>query len=766
MALFDLPSRSTREADLVIAKKSKQVAKSATIVVKSGKGGILEKISTITAIVSQKLGKYADKYECYRDDDKDKFIAYIDKCIENGIMTIDTETTSLYPLECVIAGMSLYTPGEKAVYIPINHVSYITGMKADNQIDTKLIKEQLQKLKDLKIKIIMFNAKYDIRVIKNTIGIKLNCYWDGYLAAKLLNENEPAGLKVLHNKYCNEVQQDKIWDFSSLFDGVIFTHIPINTGYIYAARDAEITYELYLFQNQYLNPNSCHNYGLEKVSQIFFDIEMPLISTIADIEDKGISIDKEFTKHLSLKYNTELKVRFDTFYKVVDMYKEEIAQYRKKIPNNKLGNPISISSPIQMAILLYDILKLPPIDKNTPRGTGEEIISQMDTPVAKAILEYRETAKLLSTYIDKLPKVVNQKTGRIHCSFNQYGADTGRFSSSEPNMQNIPSHNKEIRKMFCASEGNALISIDYRQQEPRLLAHLSKDKNLMQAYLEGKDIYAWAGALTYHVSYEDCKEFRPDGTKNPEGKKRRAAMKSVILGIMYDRGVASVADQLGIAKKEAQKIIDAFFGAFPDVKKFIDKTKVDAALYGFVETVWGRKRRLPDMKLEPYEFTFEAGRSKNFDPLFDDEEDEVTTTLDPNIREQFLTQLMNCRGWKDKEQIKARAKAEGVIIKDNGGFIAEAKRQCVNARIQGSAADLTKLAMIAVGTNEELLRLDYSLLLTVHDELIGECPIKNAKRCSELVSQIMIDAASELSLPMSCDISITREWYGEEIEVS
>lgn len=762
MSLFNLPTRSTREADQTIVKKSKQLLKSAPSVIKGGKGGLMEKILTITAVVSQNLGKYADKYDCYRGVDVDKFIAYIDKCIENGIVSIDTETTGLNPLECIIAGVSLYTPGEKAIYVPINHVSYITGMKADNQIDSDIVKQQLSRLSTCLI--IMHNAKFDIRIIQNQVGHYFTqVYWDTMLAAKLLNENEPAGLKVLHNKYCGQ-QDSKIWDFSSLFDGVIFTHIPINTGYIYAARDAEITYELYLFQKQYLDPNCCDEYKLEKVSKVFFNIEMPLVPVIAMIEDTGITIDRAFAATLSTKYNIELGDKEKAFYNVLDMYKNELLDYRKKNPNSKLSDPISISSNTQIAILLYDILKLPIVDKDKPRGTGEEIISQMDTPIAKAILDYRETAKLLSTYVDKLPKIINPKTGRIHCSFNQYGADTGRLSSSDPNMQNIPSKNKEIRKMFTAAEGYVLIGCDYSQQEPRILAHLSQDINLIQAYVEGKDIYSWCGSLVYKIPYDECKEYRIDGTKNPEGKKRRGAMKSIILGIMYDMGVASISEQLGIPKKEAQNIIDKFFASFPGVKKCIEETKQHAIQYGFVETVWGRKRRLPNMQLDPFELIYEAGKAGNFDPLFDEEE-EVNNELSSETRQLYLSQLNNCRSWKEKDQIKARAKAEGITVKDNGGYIAEASRQCLNSRVQGSAADMTKLAMTAIGTDHELANLGYRLLLSVHDELIGECPIKNAKACGELVSKIMIKVADTLLVPMKCDAEITKEWYGEEIKI-
>ena len=194
---------------------------------------------------------------------------------------------------------------------------------------------------------------------------------------------------------------------------------------------------------------------------MFMNIEMPIIDVIADMEDTGITLDIEFAKQLSEKYHKQLNEQEASVYNIINNYKDKIDAYKKRNPDNKLSEPINISSPTQIAILLYDILGLVSPDKNKPRGTGEEILLALNHPLSQVILDYRGTQKLLSTYIDKMPQIVNTKTGKIHCSFNQYGAKTGRFSSDNPNMQNIPSHNKEIRKMFGARDGYALVGSDF-----------------------------------------------------------------------------------------------------------------------------------------------------------------------------------------------------------------------------------------------------------------------------------------------------------------
>ena len=294
---------------------------------------------------------------------------------------------------------------------------------------------------------------------------------------------------------------------------------------------------------------------------------------------------------------------------------------------------------------------------------------------------------------------------------------------------------------------------------------MSHDEHLIQAYIDGKDIYAWIAEKIYKVPYEECKEFRPDGTKNPEGKKRRDSVKSVIVGIMYGRGAKAIAEQLNCSTKEAQKIVDTFYTEFPKVKKWMNDVLAHAREYGYVETAWGRKRRLPDVQLEPYEFELMAGGPSTFDPLSWDE-DQGEAEVDPAVKKKYIKQLEKTWSSKDRRDIIMRAREEGIKITDNGGKIADAERQCVNSIIQGSAADMTKLAMIAINDNPRLKELDCHLLIQVHDEVICECPEANAKECAELLSSLMVGAAADkIRVPMRCDAEVTRVWYGEPLEV-
>ena len=448
------------------------------------------------------------------------------------------------------------------------------------------------------------------------------------------------------------------------------------------------------------------------------------------------------------------------FEETLSLYESEIEEYRIKQGSScKLPEKINPASPEQLSILLYDIMKLPPVSKKKPRGTGEEILEQFDNPLVTALLKFRKASKLVSTYVDKFPKIINAKTGRIHARFNQLGTITGRFSSDDPNLQNIPSHAKDIRKMFKASDGYVMLSCDYSAQEPRLTVHLAQDEKGIQAYIDGKDLYAEIASLAFNVPYDDCLEFRPDGTHNPEGKERRSRAKAILLGINYDKGIPAIADDLHISKKLAQEIYDAVLNAFPKLKTFREESRQMARDLGYVTTAWGRKRRLPDMQLDTYEFYWKDGVSKDYDPLADDEDQ--NTEVPEEIVTYYWNKLAGCKSFKQHQAVIEEANNEGIKVVDNRMKIADATRMCVNARVQGSAADLTKFAMLSISRCEELKQLGFRLLIQVHDEIIGECPEENKIRCAELLSECMINAAS-LSVPLKCDVEITKCWYENE----
>ena len=767
MPLFNVPQRAGKAQDRAVANKSKTVIKTTTSV--KGGSSVLGRINQIKAVVEKNLGQFKDDYIIIREEHE--LYKYLTECKYNGVISIDTETTGLDPLQDDIVGLCIYTPNQPAAYVPINHVSYVTGVKVDNQLPNDIIRQQFEILLYNNPDIIMFNAKFDIRFMRNQLGLKdIYCTWDCYLASRLMNENEEhKGLKALHKKYCLDGQGDA-FSFDELFKGISFDKIPITTGYLYAAHDAIITYELYQFQRKYLyyDPSVTldSRNGMNGVAWVFFNIEMPCVKVVCDMEDAGVKFDFTYQQKLSEKYNQLLQEKSEAFYKLCSKYDSEIESYKLSNINHKLDDPINIGSPTQIAILLYDILKIEPPDSKSPRGTGEKILQAIDNPIAKAILDYREMSKLVSTYIDKLPNCVNPKDGRIHCSFNQYGADTGRFSSSDPNLQNIPSHNKDIRKMFVASDGYVLMSSDYSQQEPKVMTQMCGDPKMIQAYKEGKDLYAEIAALSFNTTYENCLEFRSDGTTNPEGKNRRSQAKSILLGVLYGRGVPSIAEQLGTTTEKAQRIKDSVFKGFPAIPKFEEDSLEMAYDKGYVTTLWGRKRRLPDLQLEEYEFKWKDGVKPTDDLLdfTDDDSEEMQDVPEETVR-RYLRKLKQAY-FGQKRKIFEEANKEGIWIVDNGAKIADAQRQCVNARIQGSAADMSKLAMIMVGNDARLKELGFRLLIPVHDELIAECPEETVKECADRFADLMSQAAeSRLTIPIKCDVEITRAWYGEKIEI-
>lgn len=762
MPLFEVPRRfSDKQSDKKLATKAKAPVRRSTV---TRSNGILEQINQIKYVVDKNLGKYKDQYIIISD--LSELVEYISVANKDGMISIDTETTGLDPMQDKIVGLCLYSVSQKPCYVPINHTSYVTGIRVEGQLAEDQVKVALEQLK---AKVIMFNANFDIRVIRNQLNVYLTCYWDCYLASRLLNENEPhKGLKALHQKYILKDSEDE-FSFDALFKGVTSDKIPINIFYLYAAHDAIVTMELYEYQKEWLRLDHPRE-DMQNIAWVFYNIEMPCVNVVADMEDVGIELDLKYSEQLSIKYNGLLQDKLDNFYKVLGKYSDKIETYRRTVKNHRLEDPINIGSATQIAILLYDILKIDPVDKDKPRGTGEPVLQKIAKVYAddcgelcKAILDYREISKLLSTYIDKLPNCVNPKDGRIHCRFNQYGADTGRFSSSDPNLQNIPSHNKDIRKMFKATDGYVLMSSDYSQQEPKVMTQMCGDPKMIKAYQEGKDLYAEIAALSFNTTYDNCLEFRADGTTNPEGKNRRSQAKSILLGVLYGRGVPSIAEQLGTTTEKAQAIKDSVFKGFPAIPKFEQDSLQMAEELGYVTTLWGRKRRLPDLQLPEFEFEWRDGSKPTDDVLDFDDVGGGEEGIPAETCRRYERMLRNARPW-DKRKVIEKAMLEGVKIIDNGGKIADAERQCVNARIQGSAADMSKLAMIAVGNDARLKELGFRLLIPVHDELIAECPEENVKECSQRFAELMSGAASsKLTIPIKCDVEITRQWYGEKI---
>jgi DNA polymerase I-like protein with 3'-5' exonuclease and polymerase domains len=233
--------------------------------------------------------------------------------------------------------------------------------------------------------------------------------------------------------------------------------------------------------------------------------------------------------------------------------------------------------------------------------------------------------------------------------------------------------------------------------------------------------------------------------------------------VLYGRGIPSIAEQLGKTVKEAQNIYDSVLAKFEGLAKFLEASEDMAREYGYTVTKWGRRRQLKDMRLPYYEFGYKNGFTPDFDPLSDDSSD-VSTEVPIEIVEVLTNKLLNCWGYKKREELKERIRQKGYTIKDNTTYIKRAQRQCVNSRVQGSSADLTKLAQIELYNNEELKKLGFRMLIPVHDEIIAECPEENVKRCSELMSKCMLDAGKDLCVPLSCDVAVFKSWYGKELD--
>lgn len=783
----NVSARKTQEAQKkaleMLSKKSskKQVAK---VVPKSISGKVQLAKEMSKEVFADKL----DRLELL--DNENKIREYIDCAITNGIIAVDTETNGLDRIDGKIAGVCLYTPGQKGVYIPVRHESFMTGIELKTNISPEFMHEQFERMNKSNIKYVLHNAKFDMHILWWMLGIKIIPYWDTQIGSQLLNENEPHKLKVLYKKYVdNSDENSKVASFNSLFKGIEFNKVPPDVAYMYASFDPIMTYELYQFQYDFIDINGkyCKGKGLERVAEVFRNIEMPLIQVVFEMECTGVKIDTDlaeklkaqYTKHkdaAEIKFNLEIDKLSDKFDKL--MIKNPAA-YNKLFKDGI--RKVSISSPTQLAILFYDVLEFESPDKKSPRGTGEAILKSFNHPLVDSILEYRSMSKLLSTYIEAIPQHIAKRDNRLHANFNQYGAKTGRFSSSDPNLQNIPSQKTtlsdgtvidaghDIRQMFIAGDGMVIVGGDFSQQEPRCLAHMSDDPHMLQAYLEGKDLYATIASKIYKMPYDECKEFRADGTVNPDGKARRTSVKPVLLGLMYGRGVPSIAEQMKISTQEAQKIIDDFYAEFPKVKEFVDFAQTFARDYGFVETAWGRKRRLSDMQLPPIEIKpCIKSYSDNFDPFAFDATESIPQDdyVSDEVYRKYYTLLNRARGRQQQQRVKELAEQEGYTIKDNRGFIEDAKRQCVNSIIQGSAADMTKLTMIKIFNDEELNKLGYKLIIPVHDEVLGICPRENAKAVRDRLEYIMVHIVDgKFKIPMKCDIEVTERWYGEGIEI-
>lgn len=427
-------------------------------------------IEEATERVNTLLNKYTKS--CIIIQDENLLNVYINSAISNGEIAIDTETTGLNTFKDKLVGVCLYTKGQNEAYIPVNHVNYETGERIDTQLTSEIVAKYLNKLNNTKI--VMHNSDFDIRVLKR-IGVNLKCDWDTLIMAHLLNENEEHGLKKLHSKYILKGQEDE-FSFGKLFSfkGITFADIPINIAAVYAAHDAIITQELKDFQYGVMQiPRD----DIQAIYKLFREIEMPCLEAIIDMEETGFAFNTEYHKVISEKYHTLLTQEEEKLYAKLSEYSDIISEWRLseeanihpvkknkdgtikydedgepeygKSKNEQLSDPIVLSSPTQLAILLYDILKIKPPNEEAPRSTDEESLQAINTDFTNMLLNYRHFSKMVDAFIDALPKQL-EDDNRIHCSLNPLGAKTGRMSCSNPNLQQIPADSDDIRKFFMA----------------------------------------------------------------------------------------------------------------------------------------------------------------------------------------------------------------------------------------------------------------------------------------------------------------------------
>lgn len=685
------------------------------ITVKKNQNKLINALETIGELVKSGRLKAEGDIEVIRTPERLK--EFMEKAKQVGEYIIDVETTGLDIFNDILVGICLYVDGEPSAYVPFNHTD-LHNKRVGGQMTEEECRAVMEPyITDPNLKVINHNIKFDAKVILWNWGTRIaNIYWDTNIAGCILNENEPHGLKPLYNKY---ILGGKGSDegFGDLFEGIPCNYIPIDIFSVYGANDGFKTNALYKFQKQFLREDHPRK-DFKKLYYVFREIEMPLIDICMDMELRGVEIREDFAKELSEIFNREKDIaeaKCDEYVANFNVYIEENPTLMRLTHGT---GKINYNSPQQVACLFYDVFKLKSVSRKTPRGTGDDIIQQhrnkakaSGTKKGEAFVEfldnyqrYKECGKLLGTYIDKIPAVKEPKTNAVHTTFNQYGARTGRFSSSDVvskiNLQNIPSHEKRIRKIFRAREGYKLVGGDFSQIEPRVLAYVSGDEAMRDAYRHGKDLYAIMGSQVYKMPYEDCREFYPDGTVNPEGKHRRTTMKSVLLGIMYERGAQAIGEQFNKSASWAQDLIDDFYGGFPKIQQLRLKIEKMAEEYGYVTTICGRKRRLPEMQLS------------------------------------------------DKDDYRYQ----------------EAHRQSLNSVIQGSSADIMKLSMIAIYNDPRYKELDCHMIITVHDELIMEVPEDKIKEGAELLTGTMKRVGHSLiDLPMSVDAEVTDYWYGEDL---
>lgn len=734
------------------------------------------RVSTVNAELNE-MSKAVQEY--FKDSKailirtKDQLHDYVTRCIEAGYAGIDTETTGLDRQNDWIVGASLYYPGGVECYIPMKHLVPIFESPYKGQLSYEEVSEEFKRMENSSIRLIFANADYDLAMIYKDLKVDFcdRFYYDVILAWRCLKENELHNdLKFLYNKYVLKGKGDPK-RFSDFFSLKLFPFSDPEIAKLYAANDAKITYDLFKWQLPYVTEShpKCKKAHLEAISRLIWDLEMPMVKVCQNMHRTGMYIDKNVANALKKRYredyNKEMKKLQDMVQEIID---NSTVSYSGKRPFTK-GSDFNPGSPPQVKYLVYDLLQVP---KGNSSGTGKEVLNEINLPVTNQILKVRSLSVLINTFVDKLPNSV-ARDGRIHGQFKQIGADTGRMSSAEPNLQNIPSHAVDIRHMFRATPGYVMLGSDFSQQEPKLTAFVGDIKEMCEGFAHGKDAYALIASVSFNMPYEKCLEFHPDTHEyQPDGKARRSEAKSILLGVLYGRSIPSIADQLygkrddmtdEQKQKAAQKVFDAVMNAFPGLRNLMINTQNHASQYGYTETILGRRRHLPDMQLPEFEFKAMKGYvNPDVDPLDVstlENRDEIPKHVVDDLKKEFGK-------YKYYGQIAKRTKQlyeeEHIRVINNRPKINDATRQCVNSVVQGSAADLTKMAILNLCNNKRWQEIGGRLLVPVHDELITEVPEQYAEEGAKILSDCMCGAASFMPFPITCDVETSYRWYGME----
>ena len=618
-------------------------------------GRIFASVATkvLTPEIKQQQDAIARNYECVVDE------AALDRWLQKinhaDLTAIDTETTSLDALAAELVGISLsVTPGE-ACYIPLAHRNGEAQLSRDAVL--KRMRPWLESAAHAKLG---QHLKYDAHIFAN-YGITLQgIEFDTLLESYVLESHLPHNMDSLAERHLGvkTIRYEEVCGKGVHQIG--FDQVDLQVATNYAAEDADITLRLHLELWPQIQASP-------ELLYVYQQIEMPAMRVLGIMERNGIRIDSE----LLAKQGQVVGKRLLSL-------EGEIHQLA--------GQPFNIQSPKQIAEILFGQLELPVI-KKTPSGapsTDEEVLQKLaeDYPLPARILDYRSLAKLMSTYIEKLPRMADPKTGRIHTNFSQATAVTGRLSSSDPNLQNIPVRTEEgrrIREAFIPAEGCKLLSADYSQIELRIMAHIAEDENLMAAFAAGKDVHQATAAEIFGISLEAV-----------NSEQRRYA-KVINFGLIYGMSAFGLAGNLGIERSAAQNYITKYFDRYPGVAQYMERTREEARANGYVETVFGRRLWLPDIK------------------------------------------------------------------GSNGARRQGAERAAINAPMQGTAADLIKLAMVAVQNWLEKEQLKTRMLLQVHDELVFDVPLDEIALLQEKLPDLMCKVAT-LRVPLLVGIGIGDNW--------